>query len=241
MDINLAIDSLKKYIFQEFQKTKVTIRPNLHRGHLRALSTEIEDGIAAFLLDILPQDYKVYVDASVRVGRKTHRPDILIVDNQHVVRALVEVKTNMGWCRDASSEIDKILAKHTEMISSGTITCKFSNDTTVTAVYTPNVPVFLVAFTNENCGADRHEANRSTATSKNVKYFCLFAGWYGDELSEADIKNFAADIQNIYSCFMQNSIAAVVPRCCFSFTEVLRHPDAISRNFFYCLFIRDFS
>ena len=40
------------------------------RGHLRALSTEIEDGIAAFLLDILPEGYKAYVDASVRVGKK---------------------------------------------------------------------------------------------------------------------------------------------------------------------------
>lgn len=197
MDVTVAIDSLKKYILQEFQKTKITIRQNLHRGHLRALSTEIEDGIAAFILDILPEGYKVYVDASVRVGKKTHRPDILVVDNNSKVRALVEVKTNMGWCRDATGEIDKILFKHNEMISAGTVTCKFSNDETVTALYGTCVPVFLVAFTNENCGQSKHIANQEEAKRKNVKYYCLFSGWYGDELSEADIQNFATEIQNI--------------------------------------------
>lgn len=197
MSVNAAIDALKKYILQEFQKTKITIRPNLHRGHLRALSTEIEDGIAAFILDVLPEGYKVYVDASVRVGKKTHRPDILIVDDNANVKALVEVKTNMGWCRDASAEIDKILFKHNEMVSIGTITCKFSNDATVTASYENNVPVFLVAFTSENCGNSRHDNNRNVAKSKNVKYYCLFSGWYGDALADADIKDFAAEIQNI--------------------------------------------
>ncbi len=197
MRVNAAIDSLKKYILQEFQKTKITIRPNLHRGHLRALSTEIEDGIAAFLLDILPEEYKVYVDASVRVGRKTHRPDILVVDENDKVKALVEVKTNMGWCRDASAEIDKILFKHNEMVSNGTITCKFSNDATVTASYENSVPVFLVAFTSENCGSSRHENNRNVAKSKNVKYYCLFSGWYGDVLTDLDIKAFAVEIQSI--------------------------------------------
>jgi hypothetical protein len=84
--VDVAIDSLKKYIAAEFANTKKVIRHNLHRGHLRALSTEIEDGIAAFLSDILPLDYKIYVDASVRVGRKTHRPDILVIDNENQVR-----------------------------------------------------------------------------------------------------------------------------------------------------------
>ena len=191
---DVAIASLKNYIATEFANTKKAIRHNLHRGHLRSLSTEIEDGIAAFLSDIIPADYQIYVDASVRVGSKTHRPDILIVDNKGTVRALVEVKTNMGWCRDASAEIDKILFKHSEMISSGTITCKFSNEASATVAYTANVPVFLISFTNENCGTSKHIANRNVANARNVKYFCLFSGWYGDKLDDADIRDFAAEI-----------------------------------------------
>ncbi len=197
MDVSAAIASLKKYILQEYQKTKASIRPNLYRGHLRVLSSEIEDGIAAFLLDILPENYKIYVDSSVRVGRKTHRPDILVVDNNDKVRALVEVKANMGWCRDASGEIDKILDKHKDMISNGAITCKFSHEATVTAVYGVDVPVFLVSFTNENCGLGHHNANRMIACSKNIKYYCLFSGWYDDELSEAEIEEFAAELQSV--------------------------------------------
>ena len=191
MDISTATKALKSYIAEEFAKTKNTIRANLHRGHLRALSTEIEDGIAAFLLDILGEGYKVYVDASVRVGGKTHRPDILVVDVNNRVKALVEVKTNMGWCRDASGEIGKILHKHEEMLSNGKIVCKFSNDKTVDALYTNDVLVFLVSFTDENCGAGRHECNRSAAKEKGVNYYCLFSGWYGDVLQDAGVKEFA--------------------------------------------------
>ena len=194
MDISTATKILKNYIAEEFAKTKNIIRSNLHRGHLRPLSTEIEDGIAAFLLDILGEGYQVYVDASVRVGGKTHRPDILVVDVNNQVKALVEVKTNMGWCRDASGEIGKILYKHTEMISSGTIVCKFSNDKTVDALYTNDVLVFLVSFTDENCGNGKHEYNRCSAKEKGINYYCLFSGWYGDELQDAGIKEFADKI-----------------------------------------------
>lgn len=194
MEIDIAIESLKSYIVKEYEKTKTKIRPNMVRGHLRALSTEIEDGIAAFLLDILPEGYKAYVDASVRVGKKTHRPDILIIDDKNNVKALVEVKTNMGWCRDASKEIEKILFKHNEMISEGNVTCKFSNDHTVGVCYSDNVPVYLVAFTSKNCGDEQHGNNRKIAKSKRVNYYCLFSGWYDDSLIPLEINEFAKEI-----------------------------------------------
>ena len=193
MEVDTAIETLKSYILEEFKKTKVKERPNMVRGHLRALSTEIEDGIAAFLIDILPEGYKAYVDSSVRVGKKTHRPDILIIDENDNVKALVEVKTNMGWCRNATSEIDKILFKHNEMVRKGTITCKFSNDPTVSVNYSSDVPVFLVAFTNDNCGIDKHKKNRNVANANNIKYHCLFSGWYWN-LSNLEIQQFANEI-----------------------------------------------
>lgn len=80
---------------------------NITRGHLGTLSTEIEDDVAIFLLDILPAGYKAFVDCSVNIDGESHRPDILILDASNNVRFLVEVKTNMGWCRDASGKLEK--------------------------------------------------------------------------------------------------------------------------------------
>lgn len=194
MEIEIAIESLKAYIVEEFEKTKIKIRSNMVRGHLRALSTEIEDGIAAFLLDILPEGYKAYVDASVRVGKKTYRPDILIIDNKNIIKALVEVKTNMGWCRNISEEIDKILFKRNKMISEGNVTCKFSNDQTVEVFFSKDVPIYLVAFTSENCSDRRHEDNRKIANAKNVKYYRLFKGWYDGSLIPLEINQFAEEV-----------------------------------------------
>lgn len=193
--VDEAMESLKKYIEGELKKTQTKIHPNMVRGHLRALSTEIEDGIAAFLMDILPDGYKAYVDASMRVGEKTHRPDILIIDNKNKVKALVEVKTNMGWCRNAECEIGKICDKHKEMFLKGNIPCKFSNAPQAEVCYSKDVPVYLVAFTSHNCRDISHEKNRKIADEKKVKYYCLFSGWY-DDLEPREIKNFADEISN---------------------------------------------
>lgn len=197
MKIEKAIDNLRDYINKKYKETKNinTIRTNIMvRGHLRSLSTEIEDGIAFFLLDILPNGYKAFVDASVRVGSKTHRPDILIIDDRNNVKALVEVKTNMGWCRNASKEIDKILEKHVEMSSKENVICKFSNNPEVEVSYSKDVPVYLVAFTSKNCGDSQHEDNRDKANAKNVKYHCLFSGWYDEELEPLEINTFAEEL-----------------------------------------------
>ncbi|MDX9691590.1 MAG: hypothetical protein RBT45_03980, partial [Acholeplasmataceae bacterium] len=114
MDLNAAIDSLKNYISIKFEETKNKVGNNIIRGHLRTLSTEIEDGMALFLLEILPKGYRALVDCSVYVDGKNHRPDILIIDSENRVRFLIEVKTNMGWCRDATNELNKIIKKHNE-------------------------------------------------------------------------------------------------------------------------------
>ena len=194
--INKAVNSLKTYIEDKYDTTKVTIRDNMVRGHLRSLSTDIEDGVAAFLLDILPDNYTAYVDATVQVRKKhrKHRPDILIIDDKKNVKALVEVKTNMGWCRDASGEIEKILYKHNEMISKGNIICEFSNDSSVEVYYSENVPVYLVAFTKQNCGDEKHENNRKIAESKGIHYHLLFSGWYDGTLIPLEINKFAEEI-----------------------------------------------
>lgn len=193
MDIKEAITKLKHYISDRFEETKVKAGPNITRGHFRALSTEIEDGIAIFLLDILPVGYKAFVDCSVNIDGESHRPDILVLDENNRVRFLVEVKTNMGWCRDASSELGKILHKHERMKSIKDFVCKFSNYPEETVRYPDDVKVYLVPFTNSNASDKKHEMNKIKASEMGIKYYKLFDNWYWN-LEDKDITAFAKDI-----------------------------------------------
>ena len=193
METTEAIAKLKQYIFDRFEETKAKVGTNILRGHLRALSTEVEDGIAIFLLDILPAGYKAFVDCSVNIDSESHRPDILVLDKNNNVRFLVEVKTNMGWCRDASGELEKILHKHEHMKSVKDFVCRFSNDPEETVHYPNDVKVFLVPFTNSNSSQRKHEMNKVKASEMGIKYYILFDKWYSD-LEDKDIAGFAADI-----------------------------------------------
>ena len=188
-----AITKLKKYVYDRFEETKVKEGPNIIRGHLRALSTEIEDGVAIFLLDILPEGYKAFVDCSVNIEGESHRPDILVLDESNNVRFLIEVKTNMGWCRDASGELEKILHKHEHMKSVKNFACKFSYHSEEIVHYPDDVKVYLVPFTKSNEKEKKHESNKIKASEVGIKYFKLFDKWYWN-LENKDITAFAADI-----------------------------------------------
>ena len=50
MNVDSAIRVLKEYIVRQYNNSKNSIRENISRGHLRSLSTDIEDGIAGFFV-----------------------------------------------------------------------------------------------------------------------------------------------------------------------------------------------
>ena len=96
------IKSLINYINTVYFKTSNKIRTNIYRGHLRSISSDIEDAIALYIANVLPTDYKIFLDSSVHVNKKNNRPDLLVVDASNNVKAMIEVKSNMGWCRNAT-------------------------------------------------------------------------------------------------------------------------------------------
>ena len=193
MEVNSAINKLKDHILTKYEETKHKVGTNVIRGHLRTLSTEIEDGVALFLLDILPEGYKALVDCSVHIDGKSHRPDILIIDSENKVKFLVEVKTNMGWCRNATNELNKILQKHNKMASVGNIRCMFSNDPEINVFYSDEVKIFLIPFKKGNCSEDKHTNNMELAKEKGISYFRLFDNWYSN-LENKEIEKFANTI-----------------------------------------------
>lgn len=110
MKIEDAINELVSYMKKVYEQINNKVGQNIYRGHLRSISTDIEDGIALFLSKILPEGYKLFLDSSIHVDGVNFRPDVLVVNDKNECYAMIEIKANMGWCRDATNVINDIVS-----------------------------------------------------------------------------------------------------------------------------------
>lgn len=187
-----AIILLKEYINKSYSSINEKIGPNIYRGHLQSLSVEIENGIALFVSNILPGN-KIFLDPSIHIDGKNNRPDLLVVNEAKEVVAMIEIKANMGWCRNAKSVIDDILLNNDKFIKEQLLYCEFSREESQSVTYNDKVKLFLIALTDGNCNEKHHKANKEYAKSNNVFQFNLFSGWYG-ELTNCEIEQFADEL-----------------------------------------------
>lgn len=192
MDIKKAITNIKEYIYTAYAKTYQKTAPNIFRGHLRGLSTDIEDAIALFISNIMP-NHKVFIDSSIYVERKNNRPDILVVNENNEVVTMVEIKANMGWCRNAKDVIDDIVVNDKKFQDVGTLRCEFSREDSQIVTYKDNVKLFLISLTDGNCSSKQHLLNKAYAKTTKVSQFNLFSGWY-DHLENCEIEEFTKEL-----------------------------------------------
>ncbi len=188
-----AINKLISYIKGVYDGVNNKISPNIYRGHLRSISTDIEDGIALFISNIMPEGYKVFLDPSIHVDGANNRPDLLVVNDKNETVAMIEVKANMGYCRNAKDVIDNIVRNDEKFSKLGSLYCEFSRETSQTISYGDNVKLFLIALTDKNCSDKHHKANKDYAAKTKVHQYNLFSGWYGN-LIPCEIEKFANDI-----------------------------------------------
>ena len=120
------VEELKNGIQDIWEETRNNIASNIIRGHSRSISTDVEDMIALFISKEFDNKVKIFIDPSITIRSKTYRPDLLVIRNDEVI-ALVEIKANLGWCRDASIVIEEELVTRQKVFSeAGQIECKFS-------------------------------------------------------------------------------------------------------------------
>lgn len=191
------VDDLKEGIKNIWEETRNNIKTNIIRGHSRSISTDVENQIALFISEVLGNTVKIFIDPSITIKGKTYRPDLLVVRGSDVI-ALVEIKANMGWCRNASSVIDEELVKRHEVFSGNDIVCKFSiTETSEKVFYGESVNLYLIALTSANGGKlEDNNNNKAYAEKYGVKHYILFDGWY-DKLKTRDIEDFINDLHGI--------------------------------------------
>ena len=192
METKPALEKTKSFIYQAYNLTQSKLANNIYRGHLRSLSTEIEDSVALFVSYILPE-CKVFIDSSIHIDHKNNRPDILILNDKNEVIAMLEIKANMGWNRDAKGVIDNIILNDEKFKNERTLFCEFSNEENEEVKYGDSVKLFLVSLTSWNCPQKKHDKNKAYADAVKVHYYNLFSGWY-DELFNGDIEEFANEL-----------------------------------------------
>ncbi len=201
MDKNKIINELKEEIKNKYDETRNAVGEKIFRGHSRCISTDIEDTIARFISKIL-SEYKIFLDPSITINKKTYRPDLLVINQKDEVVAFMEIKARMGYCRDAKAKeaLNKMIT-YDNKFKNNDLTCKFSyGSSPVKVKYDKNVKLFFVSLSSNNCSNHDHIKNneyaRNTNKHKLVSYFTLFKGIYDDlknvdkELNDISIDNF---------------------------------------------------
>ena len=192
--MNQAIENLKNNIARAYDSTSNKLSSNIVRGHLRSISTDIEDAIALFVSEILPKDYMIFLDPSIHVDGKNNRPDLLVVNAESQVVAMIEIKANMGWCRDARGVIDDIIINDQKFQNKHSLQCEFSTQEPITVSYGSGVKLYLLSLTDGNCPSSKHLLNKQYASEKGVMQFNLFSGWY-DSLQNLEVEDFIKTIK----------------------------------------------
>lgn len=191
-----SIDKLKSNISEIYKTTNKKLANNIYKGHLCTMSSDVEDQIAIFLSKILPDGYKFFIDPQISVNKKNHRPDLLIINRNNDVVAMIEIKAQMGYCRNANWVIDKII-EYDEEFKDLKLNCNLKVEEEPynyqIVNYGNNVKLFLISFSDWNCSAENHKNNKEYAKYRNVFYYTLFSGWYNC-LENIDIEDFAKKI-----------------------------------------------
>jgi len=69
---------------------------NIQRLSKRSIAEISEDIFAKYLYEVLEdKDIKIYINGNI----KGMKPDIIVVKN-NIIRAIIELKINFGWCRN---------------------------------------------------------------------------------------------------------------------------------------------
>jgi len=204
MQNSQAIKELKDKVKKAYIKATKNIDTNIYRGYSEDMSSVVENSITLFIKNLLPNGYEFYIDPSININKKLHRPDLLIIDTHKHVKAMIEIKANMGHCRKTQELINKIRNNHILFAKQKNLICSFPvikngvkvNSESKGIVYPKRVKCFLVTFTQQNCSKNYHEKTYQLTKQNHIGYFKLFDQWYGNP-KNLDIEKFAEQIKQI--------------------------------------------
>ena len=128
--------------------------PNIFRGRSSSISSELEDLTAFFISLNNPNLCKYFVDQPMEFkGIATKYPDIVIQENNGIIKNLIDVKTDIGWSRNNMYEFCAEWEQNIEKIK-GTETT-FNNGVTkenLTGKFSEEIKYHILIITKINSG-----------------------------------------------------------------------------------------
>lgn len=103
-DFEVKLEDFRKKVIKDYNKKQNSfLETQVFRGHVESMSVYFEDEFTKFISEVLnDKSYKFYIDYTIG----TRRPDLLITKNNKLV-ACIELKCNMGYCRDNVKKINE--------------------------------------------------------------------------------------------------------------------------------------
>ena len=188
--MKLEVNELRKSIKTKYEQIAIVdgLNSQIIRGHIPAISFIVENEITLFLNKIMKKGYLFFIDCTIG----EHRPDLIIVNEKtNQCELIIEIKSNMGYCRNIKTQIKKYL----EQIEWLENNCKIiyyqyiDGDRKKYEKHiekSRNIKMILISLTSHNCSNENHNINKKELENVEIKYFNLFDGWYND-LKENEI------------------------------------------------------
>ena len=170
-------DEFFRELINLYQSSRNSLFPEegIHRGRSASISSGLEDLAAQFIYHNNPNKCTYYIDQPLRFnGNSTRYPDIVILNTNHEISHLIDMKADLGWNRNGMQKFCSEWSDRIEAIT-GTET-GFSHGKTKEkqiAKFSKDLKYHIVVTTYVNSGKKIKEQYDSLKETENVNLYIL--------------------------------------------------------------------
>lgn len=137
------------------------------RGKSRPIYSICEDILAYFIASNI-EGINILVNQSLRYANKNIIPDLSVI-RDGVLTCLIELKQDLGWCRNLHDSIDRFEAEISELVMAGSVLAKnsFSKDQDQEYNVSPDLKRCIAVISDLNISKDKLEENKRKFSCSN--------------------------------------------------------------------------
>ncbi len=153
--------------------------PNILRGRSASISSDVEDLTALFIALNNPNQCSYFTDQAMKFGEGPAKyPDVVIQNQNGLIKNLIDVKTDIGWDRDGLYSFCETWEQRIEAVKGTDTHFKQGKDKTkIDGKFSKRLTYHVVVISEANSG-DTLKLDHSKVKSqlKNVRLYILSNG-----------------------------------------------------------------
>jgi hypothetical protein len=187
-EILIGAKDLRSRIVREYSSAG-TASHNGSKKIIRCTNRSISDLIEEMFADYVARCFlkttqdQILINQSIKIQNKTRRPDLIWcsetnASSERKVRAIFEIKTDMGFSRDKSEILPKFLAMQTKTLKGKSIKVARKHRAPETLIFPDSLQFFLILISQENSGNGWKAVPIGRYKNTNLHVFKLFRGMH---------------------------------------------------------------